>query len=95
VTMHHDKQGKQQSDPREMNQQRNPMGSERNEEETGKPLELNKDKDKENMGGQQRQAGQPGQQQGGQHQGGQQGGQGGGQHQGGQGGQQHAGQRNP
>jgi hypothetical protein len=62
--MQHDKQGKQQRDPREMNQQRNRVGSERNEEETGKPVELNKDK--ENMGGQQRQGGQGGQQHGGQ-----------------------------
>jgi hypothetical protein len=47
----HDKQQKQ-SDQRQMNQERNrDMGNQRNEEETGKPVQLDKD-GKEQQGGQ-------------------------------------------
>jgi len=61
----HDKQDKQQENQRRMAQDRNrDMGSQRNEEETGKPVQLDKDGKEQHQGGQQH-GGQ-------QHQGGQQ-----------------------
>ena len=59
----HDKQqhDKQQENQRRMNERNRDMGSQRNEEETGKPVQLDND-GKEHQGGQH---------QGGQHQGGQ------------------------
>jgi hypothetical protein len=56
--MHHDKDNKQkQGDQRQMNQERDrDLKGQRNEEETGKPVQLDKD-GKENQGGQQHQGG--------------------------------------
>ena len=56
--MHHDKDNKQkQGDQRQMNQERDrDAKGQRNEEETGKPVQLDKD-GKENQGGQQHQGG--------------------------------------
>src|SRR6266446_1966501 len=67
ATMHHDKDNKQkQGDQRQMNQGRDrDLKGQRNEEETGKPIQLDKD-GKENQGGQHQQGGQ--EHQGGQHQ---------------------------
>ena len=60
--MHHDKQGKDKQDkqPRRMDEDRN-AGTRRNEEEIGKPVELEGDRQggQQHQGGQHQQGGQP------------------------------------